>query len=80
MILTRLFLFLFLAVLPSRVGFIVDGSTQANFELLKRFVFNVDRMFRLEGSKFTIVQFGRTPTKVIMQDKEVLFSFLQFGI
>ncbi|XP_065051247.1 uncharacterized protein LOC135680930 isoform X2 [Rhopilema esculentum] len=58
-------------VLPSKVGFIVDGSTAANFELIKRFVFNIARMFRLEGSKFSIVQFGKNPTKVVIQDKEI---------
>ena len=59
------------AMLPSKVGFIVDSHTTANFELMKRFIFNVARMFRLEGSKFSIVQFGKTPSKVITQEKEV---------
>ena len=61
----------FLAVLPARVGFLVDSSTAPNFELIKRFVFNIGRMFRMEGSKYTIIQFGRNPAKIIMQEKSV---------
>ena len=65
------FLISFAAVLPTKVGFIVDGTTTANFELVKRFIFNVGRMFQLEGSEFNIVQFGRNPTKVVIDSKQV---------
>ena len=61
----------FTAIAPSRVGFIVDGHTPANFELIKHYIFNIARFFNIRKSTFTIVQFGKTPVRIITQDKRV---------